>query len=234
MKKIRIGVTDCSKYEKYASWISSHSHDIEIVKLSEKLNNIQDVKECAGVLFTGGEDVDPGFYGNPEYIGYCIQQDMNVARDRFELELMQYTEENKIPVLGICRGLQLFNVFLGGTLIPDIPTWEKPSHGKLENGEDRYHEVKVIKGSWMSRLIGEEAGEVNSNHHQSADKVGQGLKATVFTEDGIVEALEREQSEGKSFLCLVQWHPERMANQGSNFVQKIREAFINAARNNSK
>ena len=125
MKKIIIGVTDCSKYEKYASWIQLYGPDIEIIKLSEKINNTDDASKCHGILFTGGEDVHPQFYNKPEYLKYCHADDISEARDVFEMKLMEYTEANKIPVLGICRGLQIYNVFRKGTLIPDIPSWIK-------------------------------------------------------------------------------------------------------------
>jgi putative glutamine amidotransferase len=230
MNKIIIGVTDCSKYDNYARWIEAFGSEVETLKLSEKTNNFPDAQQCHGILFTGGEDVHPRYYGKPEYLSFCHQDDVNEQRDEFELKLMEYTERRHIPVLGICRGLQVFNVFKGGTLIPDIPTWEKPSHAKMQDGSDRYHPIKVVPGSPFEDLIGQNQGETNSNHHQSIDKIGPGLVVSAFSEDGIVEAADRKEISGKGFLCLVQWHPERMYNQHSPFVYKVREAFIRAAR----
>ncbi len=230
MNKIIIGVTDCSKYDSYANWIQAYGNEIEILKLSEKVNTVEDVKRCHGVVFTGGEDVHPRFYNKPEYLPYCHQDDVNEKRDEFELRLMEYTEPHNIPVLGICRGLQVFNVFMGGTLIPDIPAWTKPSHAKLTDGSDRYHGVKVADNSWFKELVGNVEGEVNSNHHQSIEKIGNGLVVSAYAEDGIAEAADRAKPQGKGFLCLVQWHPERMKNQQSPFVINVREAFIKAAK----
>lgn len=230
MNKIIIGVTDCSKYDNYARWIEAYGSEIETLKLSEKVNNLPDAERCQGILFTGGEDVHPRFYGKPEYLSYCHQDDVNELRDEFELKLMEYTERNRVPVLGICRGLQVFNVFMGGTLIPHIPAWGKPTHAKLVDGSDRYHLIKVAPNSWFEDLIGQIEGETNSNHHQSIDRIGEGLVVSAFSEDGIVEAADRKDTVGKGFLCLVQWHPERMYNQQNPFVYKIREAFIKAAK----
>jgi putative glutamine amidotransferase len=230
MNKINIGVTDCSKYENYARWIQAYGTEVAIIKLSEKTNNVADAQRCHGVVFTGGEDVHPRLYGKPEYISFCHQDDINERRDEFELKLMAYTEHNHIPVLGICRGLQVFNVFKGGTLVPDIPAWGKPTHAKLPDGSDRYHPINVVSGAWLEKLVGQTKGDANSNHHQSIDRMGDGLVASAFTEDGIVEAADRKEVDGKGFLCLVQWHPERMNDQQNPFVYNIREAFIKATK----
>lgn len=228
MKKITIGVTDCSKYENYSKWIQSYDAEIETIKLSEKIQNLGDASRCHGIVFTGGEDVHPRFYNKPEYLSYCHQDDINEARDEFEMKLMEYTEANHVPVLGICRGLQIYNVFRGGTLIPDIPSWGKvtTNHTKTKDGSDSYHSIILETSSWLSKVTGDVTGETNSNHHQSADAIGNGLVLSAVSEDGIVEALDQKNPEGKSFLCLVQWHPERMKDQQSQFVKNIREAFV--------
>lgn len=225
-QKIVIGVTDCSKYANYANWILAYGPEVEVKKLSWRPSDFEDIKNCDGVLLTGGEDVHPRFYNRPDFYDYCFKDDVSEARDEFELEVLRYTEANKIPVLGICRGLQIANVFFGGTLIPDIPTWGKFNHSKLPDDSDRYHKITVDPSSWLYSVIDRQEGTVNSNHHQSADIIGKGLIVSAFSPDGVVEALERKDPEGKSFLCLVQWHPERMNDQESNFVKNIREAFI--------
>jgi putative glutamine amidotransferase len=230
MNKIIIGLTDCSKYNNYAQWIEAFGSEVETLKLSEKTNNLPDAEQCHGILFTGGEDLHPRYYGKPEYLSYCHQDDVNEQRDEFELRLMEYTERNRVPVLGICRGLQVFNVFMGGTLIPDIPAWGKPTHAKLPDGSDRYHSIKAVPDSWFANVAGHSQGETNSNHHQSIDRIGNGLVVSAFSEDGIIESADRQDTSGKGFLCLIQWHPERMYDQRSPFVYKIREEFIRAAR----
>ncbi len=228
MKKITIGVTDCSKYENYARWIQSYSSEIETIKLSEKIQNQSDATRCHGILFTGGEDVHPRFYNKPEYLSLCRQDDINEARDEFEMKLMHYTEANRVPVLGICRGLQIYNVFRGGTLIADIPSQNKSAinHAKEKNGSDSNHVAIVVTDSWLHKITGISEGEINSNHHQSADKIGKGLILSAHTNDGIVEAIDQIDPKEKSFICLVQWHPERMKDQENPLVRNIREAFI--------
>jgi putative glutamine amidotransferase len=228
MKKIIIGVTDCSKYDNYAKWIAQEP-DVEAVKLGYKQDTFGDIKRCHGILLSGGEDVHPKFYNRPEYLSYCYLDDVDEKRDEFELEVIRYTQEKKLPLFGICRGLQIANVFFGGSLIPDIPTFKNSNHSKIE-GEDRYHEIKTEASSQLRKLTGLEQGEVNSAHHQSVDRLGDGLVASAFSPEGIVEGIERQSPDGKPLLLLVQWHPERMINQDSAFTKKIRQSFLDPIR----
>ena len=227
-KKLVIGVTDCSKYANYNNWILAHGNNVEVLQLSYKTNNIGDLKKCDGIVLTGGEDVHPRFYNKPELYKYCYEDDVSEVRDEFEWEILEYTEANAVPVLGICRGLQIGNAFFGGTLIPDIPIWGKFNHSKFPDDSDRYHEVRVDPSSWLHSLIGEEKGMINSNHHQSADLIGNGLIVSAVSPDGVIEALERKDPAKGAFLCFIQWHPERMGNQESSFVKPVRNAFISA------
>lgn len=227
--KIIIGVTDCSKYANYSNWILAADRTVEVIQLSSKTQNLHDLQHCHGVVLTGGEDVHPRFYNRPEWYPYCYADDVSEERDAFEWKVLEYTEANALPVLGICRGLQIANVFFGGTLIPDIPAWGKFNHSKLPTDKDRYHGVQVDPDSWLFEVIGQKDGLVNSNHHQSADQIGKGLIACALSPDGVVEAIERKDPANNSFLCLVQWHPERMYEQESNFVKHVRTAFVEAA-----
>ncbi|HRO44831.1 gamma-glutamyl-gamma-aminobutyrate hydrolase family protein [Agriterribacter sp.] len=226
--KIVIGVTDCSKYANYSSWILAHGGNVEVQQLSADSNHLTEIKACDGIVLTGGEDVHPRFYNRPDLYEYCYKDDVSEKRDEFELSILEHTEANAVPVLGICRGLQIANVFFGGTLIPDIPRWGKFNHSKLPGDKDRYHAIQVDPDSWLHQIAGQKEGIINSNHHQSADGIGSGLIVSALSPDGIVEALERKNPDGASFLCLVQWHPERMNDQKSNFVKNIREAFVEA------
>lgn len=233
-EKIIIGVTDCSKYANYSNWILREDPAVEVVQLSYRTPNLSDIRNCHGVLLTGGEDVHPRFYNQPELYPYCYADDVSEERDEFEWKVLEYTQQNEVPVLGVCRGLQIANVFFGGTLIPDIPQWGKFNHSKLPDNKDRYHSILVDPSSWLYGLIQQQEGMVNSNHHQSADWIGKGLMVSALSADGVVEALERKDPAGNPFLCLVQWHPERMEDQQSRFVQSLRTAFINAARERLK
>jgi putative glutamine amidotransferase len=230
-ERIVIGVTDCSKYQIYHDWVATFAPDIIILKLGVADGNKDAWKQCKGIVFTGGEDVHPRFYHQPELLSYCYPDDINEQRDEFELALLQYTQEQQLPVLGICRGLQLANVYFGGTLIPDIPTWGKYNHGKMPDGKDRYHAISVDPNSWLySILPNVTEGLINSNHHQSAGQIGKGLVINALSPDGVVEGIERLHTADASFLGLVQWHPERIADEQNPFRKDLRKAFMQAVK----
>src|SRR5687767_6629256 len=113
--KIIIGVTDCSKFDIYRDWVLSYNKNVEVIQLGYKLNNFDEIRKCNGIVLTGGEDVHPRFYNQPEYYPYCYDDDIDEKRDEFEFKVLTYTEANSVPVLGICRGMQVGNVFFGGT-----------------------------------------------------------------------------------------------------------------------
>jgi putative glutamine amidotransferase len=127
MKKITIGITDCSKYANYEKWISMEN-DVVVVKLSHADNNFEDIKKCDGIILSGGEDVHPRYYHKPEYLKYC--HEIDERRDEFEWKVLEFTEKNSLPLFGICRGLQMANVYFGGTLVPDIPAFGKFNHSR--------------------------------------------------------------------------------------------------------
>lgn len=227
--KLVIGIADCGKYANYEKWMLEEP-GVAVIRLGHKQNNFDEITKCDGILLTGGEDVHPKHYNRPELLTYCNQEDMDEERDALELRIMDYSQQHSVPVLGICRGMQIANVFFGGTLIPDIPSFGKSDHAKV-NGLDRYHLVEVQKNSLLASITGLREGEVNSAHHQGADRVGDGLAVNAVSEDGIVEGLERKDREGKSFLLLVQWHPERMRDQESALTKRVRSAFVEQVRN---
>jgi putative glutamine amidotransferase len=226
MKQISIGITDCGKFGNYQRWLSSEPW-INIVRLGYKQENFGDIKNCDGIIITGGQDVHPRFYNKPEYLSLCHETDER--RDEFELSVLEYTQQHQVPVLGICRGLQITNVFAGGTLLPDILTAGNADHTKLDE-QDRYHGIRVKENSLLELIVGTMSGEINSAHHQCADKIGHGLVGNASSPDGIVEGLERMQDNGKAFLLLVQWHPERMKNLESEFSKNIKIRFLEAVR----
>ncbi len=227
MKKTVIGISEGSRYFNYENWIKDEP-GVEIIKLSYRLDNLKDIERCDGIILTGGEDVNPHLYHQPGFMAYCDPENINEKRDEFEWKIIQHTEEKQKPLLGICRGLQLVNVYFGGILLPDIRSFGKFNHAKFDSENDRDHAVAIDANSILYKIIGEEKGRINSAHHQSADIPGYGLVVNALSPDGIVEGMERKEPEGKSFLMLIQWHPERMANQESNFVRKIKESFLDA------
>ncbi len=227
MKKITIGITDCSKYPNYEKWILNEP-DTQVINLSHKHNNLDDIKKCDGVILSGGEDVHPRYYNKPEYLDYC--NEIDGARDEFEFRVLEYTDKNQLPVLGICRGLQVANVFYGGTLIPDIPAFGRFNHSRFSD-KDRYHTVQIDDNSDLKNIVGTATGEINSAHHQSADLVGKGLVVNSISSDGIIEGIERKEKKSAPFFQLVQWHPERMTDQQSPFSRNVKLRFLEALRN---
>ncbi|MDP4198422.1 MAG: gamma-glutamyl-gamma-aminobutyrate hydrolase family protein [Bacteroidota bacterium] len=194
--------------------------DVTLIDLSAHPNRLG---ECDGVLFTGGADIDPARYGKQAEEQLC--KDIDDARDQAEFDLASNVEEKRIPTLGICRGLQLLNVHRGGTLVTDIETFGGRSHSKLD-GYDQRHRVKVEPGSYLSGILRTREGEINSAHHQAAERPGDGLLVTARAEeDGTIEALEWADPTGKPFFLAVQWHPERM-DFSERFAGQVFESFL--------
>ncbi len=229
MKNIIIGISEGSKYFNYENWIKDEP-GVEIIKLSYHLANFNEIEKCDGIMLTGGNDINPRLYNQPDFLVYVDPKDIDEKQDEFEWKIMQHTEENQKPLLGICRGLQFVNVYFGGTLVPDIPAFGKFNHGKFKEGNDREHLVDIDTNSALYKIIGEEKGEINSAHHQSVDMPGYGLVVNALSPDGIIEGMERRDAEGRSYLMLIQWHPERMVNQDSIFAKKVKEDFLNVVR----
>jgi putative glutamine amidotransferase len=137
--------------------------------------------------------------------------------------------ERGMPVLGICRGAQIFNVAMGGSLIPDIEAAGFMNHRRGDEPE-RVHGVHVMNGSILNGIVGVSAGTVNSSHHQAVDAVGRGLAVAARSDDGIIEALEWEDPAGRPFVLLVQWHPERMGDTAGPFSRNLVERLASEVR----
>lgn len=181
-----------------------------------------------GVVVTGGQDVGPALYGekDPSAIGLCGE--LCPERDAMEALLVPELVARDVPTLGICRGIQVINAVLGGTLWQDVPR-QRPSavehHGKPPYDEP-VHTVEVLSGTPLSSCVG--AGElpVNSYHHQALRDVAPGLTAMAMAADGVVEAVWRPASR---FFWAVQWHPE-FAHKVDQPSRKIFSALVGAAR----
>ena len=225
MKEKTIGITDCSRYENYRKWIAGEN-GVRVIKLSYHEANFDDIGRCDGVVLTGGGDVHPRFYNKMEYLERC--DEIDEKRDDFEWRVLEHAEKNRLPLLGICRGLQMANVYFGGTLLPHIPDYGKSDHSKIGD-DDRRHVVQVDPGSELRKIVAVLSGEINSAHHQSADRIGKGLVANAFSPDGVVEGLERQNMRDGAFLLLVQWHPERMKDLENVFSKNIKAKFLEAA-----
>lgn len=169
----------------------------EVVK--EQLLNVQ------GLILSGGHDVDPHNYGEePEQkLG-----DIWPERDKFDMRLLKLAEENGIPVLGICRGAQIINVYHGGTLYQDL-SYRKEKTLKHSQGQTPTlltHTVKTIAGTKIAELLGKKEMQTNSFHHQLIKDVADDFKVSARCVDGVVEAIENEDAS----VIAVQWHPEML------------------------
>lgn len=225
--KIKIGITDCKKYRNYEQWFLNAPEGVEVIQLSYYHNNIQDVEQCDGIVLSGGEDVHPERYKRADLLLHLNEDNINPTRDKFEWNVIEKSFAAKKPVLGICRGLQLMNIYLGGSLIHDIPTVkDHHGHGSKENVDGR-HAIQVKENSVLYYIVKNNSGEINSAHHQSVEKFADGLVITATSEPNIVEALEWSSQQNKPWMLLVQWHPERMPDQDNPFASSIRTEFLN-------
>lgn len=230
-KKITIGITQPeARFENYQSWISNDDGDIELITLSTEKQNTDDVKRCNGIVLSGGIDVTPAFYNSPRTrYPNAPKKGSDRERDIFEMKVFRLAQEFKIPVLAICRGMQLVNVSLGGTLVADLEESGKPDH-KRNRETDTVHTVNIKPGSLLASVTQEEVGEINSAHHQAVDIVSEQLVVNCISADGVIEGAEWKEPENRSPLLCVQWHPERMQNKKQNpLSENIRSWFLAAA-----
>ena len=156
-----------------------------------------------GIIFTGGADVEPQRYGFADPESLC---ETFPGRDEAELVMLESAFSRRLPILAICRGMQLLNVYRGGTLVPHLTT--TPDH-RLRD-EER-HLVQIEPGSSLARLAHTNEAPASSSHHQAVAKVGRGLQAIAWHADRTIEALSWSDPLRKPWMMAVQWHPERMA-----------------------
>lgn len=186
------------------------------------------LSRVGGLVLTGGGDVDPKFYGEEPHDTF---QAAETGRDEFEIALARAAIARGIPLLAICRGMQVLNVAMGGSLFQDIPT-EVVGAGQHSVPQPRAgaaHEVWVSKGSMLSELLKDhmEDGEtchVNSRHHQSVKVAASGFEVTATSPDGVIEAMEMP---GAPFCIAVQWHPENFWRTGE--FRELFEGLVQAA-----
>jgi putative glutamine amidotransferase len=178
-----------------------------------------------GIILTGGGDIAPQFYGAQPGDLY---KGVNPIRDEAEILLTRVAIEMSLPILAICRGIQVLNVALGGTLIADIPSQRpavRPHRSNSEHLEDVCtHTIHLTPGSMLQTIFNRQDLLVNSLHHQAVDKLGEGLHVTATAPDGIIEGVELQ---GYPFCIGVQWHPEIKAGNKPTMLDLYR-VFIKA------
>jgi putative glutamine amidotransferase len=224
-----VAITDCRKIEDYKNAISHAGGEGRVVHAADGVEAA--LAGSSGLLLTGGDDVDPSRYHEAPHPAV-----VRVApeRDEFEIALVIEARKRGLPILAICRGIQVLNVALGGTLVQDIASQVPgaidhkltvPPHQPFELA----HEVWVERDSLLANLLRErlvdgDSCEVNSRHHQAVSKLASGLRVTATAPDGIIEAIEDPSAK----FCLgVQWHPENFWRTGE--FRALFEGFLAAA-----
>jgi putative glutamine amidotransferase len=224
-----IGVTRCRKLDDYQQAVLHVGGEVRIVESSMQVADALDGVD--GLLLTGGEDVDPTRYGE---VVHPTVTDVDPQRDAFEIGLVLEARARQLPILAICRGLQLLNVACGGTLVQDVPSQMPggtehllavPAHHSV----DLAHEIWIDKGTLLAallsdRLNGADTCDVNSRHHQAVKAPAPGFRVSATAPDGVIEAIE----DPSIRFCLgVQWHPENFWRTGE--FRSLFEGFLEAS-----
>ena len=229
MKTALIGITACRKIEDYRQSILHVGGQVRVLDASIAVSDV--VGAIDGLLLTGGKDLAPAQYGEPPHPTVV---DVAPDRDRFEIALVAEARRRNLPILAICRGMQVLNVAAGGTLVQDIPTQvlgalehrlSVPPHKPF----DLAHEVWLDKDTLLARLMRErlsdaDSCETNSRHHQAVKQAAAGFRVSATAPDGVVEAIE----DPAARFCLgVQWHPENFWRTGE--FRPLFEGFLEAS-----
>lgn len=224
-----VGITDPMRdeatYEKYVALVKRWIPGSSTQMLSCVTGTFSEIEKCQAVVLSGGGDVHPKFYGIEEKTD--LAKDVSIGRDLFEFDIIRELMERRLPALAICRGTQVFNVAMGGTLILDLEAAGFASH-RRGDATERLHGIRVTEGSVLHTAAGAAAGTVNTSHHQAVDTPGRGLVVSARSDDDVVEALEWAEPAGKPFLLLLQWHPERMKDGANPFAGSIMKKFAAA------
>lgn len=224
----KIALAPCSKPHDYEESIRRAGG--EAIVLAPATHAPADViRTFDGLLLAGGADVRPALYGEPPHGAFEAAES---GRDEYEIALVRLALEQDLPLLAICRGVQVLNVALGGTLVQDIPS-ELPNALPHDVREPRVaiaHDVWMTAGSLLERLMRDRLGEedtcrVNSRHHQAVGRLAPGLLVSATAPDGVIEAVE---DPSRRFCLGVQWHPENFYRTGE--FRPLFEGFIRAAR----
>ena len=224
-----VGITACHKIEDYRQAILHAGGEVRILEPSTRIEDA--LSGLGGLLLTGGEDVSPSRYGESPH-ATVVQ--VSPARDEFEVALIAAARARRLPIFGICRGIQVLNVAAGGTLVQDIPS-QLP--GALDHrltvpqhqSYDLAHEIWLDKDSLLARLLVDrltdsDTCEVNSRHHQAVKVVAPAFRVVATAPDGVIEAIE---DPAAPFCLGVQWHPENFWRTGE--FRALFEGFLDAA-----
>lgn len=206
---------------KYAVCLNKAGVEVRWIDLHDTDRAVAEMLECDGLLLTGGADVDPKLYGQ-DRSEKCGRP--NALRDAAEFRMLEAFLPTNKPILCICRGMQLLNVYFDGTLHQDLKKIQVCKHSDFSGRTKGTHPVKLLPRMKLGKILGEDIISVNSMHHQAVDQVGPGLSVSAVSGDGFVEGLEVYLH---PFCVGVQWHPEHMAKSNPQ-QQKLFDAFAAA------
>lgn len=218
-------------YETYQDWLLASDSAVEFVNLYGLTVDeaIEKLSLSDGIVLTGGEDIHPENYGRAGDTSLC--NTINTYRDSLDDAIITYASQEGIPLLGICRGMQMMNVALGGSLYADIPTQYpgKVAH-RMPEFQDTLHAVTINQASMLHLIFEGHSASVVSNHHQGVRRLAPGLRKVAQSEDNLPEAIEWEEPADKGFLLGVQFHPERNNSKLSGalseyFTQEIQRYY---------
>lgn len=211
---------------KYTKSLETAGADVKWIELDNIEKAVAQALSCDGLLLPGGADIHPQLYGQ-EPNEKCGKP--NAVRDAVEPAILRAFLKTKKPVLAICRGIQLLNVYKGGTLLQDIKDKQQYKHMDFFSRAESIHGVSIDKDSILYSILKTENINVNSMHHQAIDKVGAELTVAAKSADGYIEAIELC---NYPFCLGVQWHPEHMSKKSAE-QRKIFTAFVSACQTNS-
>ncbi len=239
-------LTNCSKKDKtlkiaishisnspdknnYIKWLRSFAPEAELFVMNKMSDDsmIMVFGKCHGLLLTGGEDIYPKWYGQEQDTSKCGS--FSMKRDTLEFYLLKTGIKRKMPLLGVCRGHQLINVAMGGTLYVDLPSDINSNvNHRIEDWQNCYHDVQIYDNGLLGKISKIDIGEVNSNHHQAVNRLAEGLRVHAIANDGVIESIGWTDTINKPFMLGVQWHPERMDTTSALSTPIIRK-FIDEA-----
>jgi len=221
-----IGISKCeNNFDLYIKWLKFFKVEYIVLDYKDK-EALSKFKNVKGLILTGGIDIYPELYNDWETKEDTGKYD--TFRDGFEYRLIEEAIIRNIPILGICRGCQLLNVYFNGSLIYDIPSIRNVNHGKIDENTMRWHKINVFGNTLLHDIVNISNGDVTSSHHQSVDRLGEGLAVNAKSPDGIVEGIEYRDKNHKPFMLGIQWHPERFDDFASPLSENVLSAFTKA------
>jgi putative glutamine amidotransferase len=187
--------------------------------------------DVAGLVLTGGEDIDPKYFGEAPHPATGAPHH---PRDSYELALARRAHELRVPTLAICRGIQIMNVALGGSLVQDIPSQcgTTVDHNPSGARGERVHGIRIDASSRLAHVVGSREIRVNSSHHQAVAHVAPELIVTARSDDGVIEAVDSH--DPAWWMIGVQWHPEELVETTEDWDRRLFEAFAEEVREASR